>query len=38
MINSNWEPPDFIPREQVIKDSNSVLAMPEIKVRPPDLR
>ena len=33
MINSNWEPPDFIPREQVIKDSNSVLAMPEIRVR-----
>lgn len=33
MRNSSWEPPQFIPREQVIRDSESVLAKPDIEIR-----
>jgi len=33
MKKRSWEPPKFISREQVIKDSKRVLAMPEIPIK-----
>ena len=33
MKKKNWEPPDFVSRERIIKDSEEVLAMPELPIR-----
>ncbi len=33
MKKKDWAPPEFIPREQCIEDSEEVLAMPDIRVK-----
>ena len=33
MTKKNWEPPEFISREQIIRDSEEVLGMPDIPIR-----
>jgi hypothetical protein len=33
MKKTNWEPPEFVPRDKIIRHSEEVLAMPDLPVR-----